>query len=285
MLMARSGCGRAHGEAARRAVARRRACRRTARRARASRPARARASPSPFAGRRAVVGDLQARARARRSGRRRGRCAAPRVLARVGQRLLHDPVRRQVHAGRQRRRSPSATSSTVSPPSRACSTQRAEVAPRPGCGASGAARCPAGAARRACCASPPAPSRPCARSSPAPRRARSGSRSSTRRAPWRAPPSPPRCARPRRELARDPRPLVPHGDALALALLALQHRHTAKAPRRDARGPPARAWRRSGRPRTGSSGRPPVAITLVHSPAMPAAAPSAARSSAYTPSE
>ena len=85
----------------RRSAGRSRGRRRTARRARASRPGRGRpAGPSPFDAR-AVVGDLDvelALAVAHSHARVRGAC----VLQGVRQRLLHDPVRRQVDARRDR---------------------------------------------------------------------------------------------------------------------------------------------------------------------------------------
>ena len=145
------------------AQARRRGCAR----ARASRPGRGRRRAAPLArpGPPSRTASSSASAPTR-SGRSRG--APRRVLADVGERLLHDPVRGQVERGGQRaRRRRSPRSSTVD------AGRRARARPAP-------AAAPARAAARARCPRRPrAARRACRRISPSasraePRIARSG---------------------------------------------------------------------------------------------------------------
>ena len=158
----------------------------------------------------------RARASRRRSGRRRGRAPGRRACAcwsappgRCGRRT----GRRRPAAAPARPRS---TSSTVSPLARACSTQRGRGRP---CRAAARAarRRRRGAARRASGASRRAPLRPVRSIVSSASRARSGSRSSTRRAPWACTTIDADAVRDDVvQLARDPRPLLADGDALAL---------------------------------------------------------------------
>ena len=126
---------RDQGEAALRARPRPQVARRRARRARACRPGRARrrwrrrprprpsSRTSSSSSARAVAQDHLAR------------CAGPGVLEGVREALLHDAVRRQVDAGRQRpRRRPRPARSRAAPPGARASTSASRPA-SPGCGA------------------------------------------------------------------------------------------------------------------------------------------------------
>ena len=80
------------------------------------------------------------------------------------------------------------------------------------------------------------------------------------------------------QLARDPRPLLAHGDALALALLALQQRPGAARARGLLRpSEPRRGDDQAGGEQEALDVRCSVAITVIHSPATPSAAPTQRR--------
>ena len=136
-------------------------------------------SPCP----RAVRAVRRGRARRRRTSSSSSRSAVAddhlragraRVLERVGQRLLHDPVRRQVDAGRQRTRRRPRRAARPAGRRRAASSTSASRPASPGCGASAGLSSAARAGRRAAGAARPAPR---ARSACDRRRAPGGRRS------------------------------------------------------------------------------------------------------------
>ena len=78
------------------------------------------------------------------------------------------------------------------------------------------------------------------------------------------------------QLARDPRALLADGDALALALLALEQRHALRARADAAADEPRRGDDQAAGEQEALDVRCSVAITVIHSPATPSAAPASA---------